>query len=59
MQEISTHSSEEIAIEVKYLENDSYKSAHHIKYNSGDKHPEIGKKIEEGAHFPTFCGVIR
>lgn len=59
MQEIPTHSIEEIAIGVKHLENDSYNSVHHIKYHSGYKQPEIGKKIGEGPYLTTICGVIR
>lgn len=37
MQETSTHSREEIAIEVQHVENESYESVYHIKYSVGFK----------------------
>lgn len=60
MQETSTHSREEIAIEVEYLENGSYESVYHIKCSSGfKKYPEIGKKIEEVTILTAFSGITR
>lgn len=49
MQETSTHSREEIAIEVEYLENGSYESVYHIKCSSGFKKNilKLGRRLKK------------